>query len=163
VSLRETINKNPLAAAGITGGLIILAIVIVVWMNSGETGPQDYFSVDDGANFVPDSAMNVPPFSIGGKTANKAYVYTCDGGKTKFVGYLERFTPDAKAKIEAVRKNPDTPVTDDPQINGAQVKLPKTGNDDKNWVKKNSPEGRAITSGVKCPGGAGRLEAVSLE
>src|SRR5207237_8725398 len=47
-----------------------------------------------------DDANKVPPFDHKGKEADRARVYKCDG-KT-FVNHLERYTPDAKKKMEAV-------------------------------------------------------------
>ncbi len=67
-----------------------------------------YFTTDDSspdaakAALFTDSADNLPPFQKDGKTAYLACVFTCDGGKTTWVGYLERFTP---GKLDQIRNN----------------------------------------------------------
>ena len=58
-------------------------------------------TVDDGATYFPDDANKIPPFTKDGKEAVRARVFSCDGGKTKYVAYLERITPKAKAAIDA--------------------------------------------------------------
>ena len=157
-------QKNPAAVTGVTVGVIVLALIIIVYQVSGSGSAsvpigQVYFSSDDGATFFLSAESNIPPFPApDGKPAYRAYVFSCDGGKTKFVGYLERFNPAAKARKEEILKNPDAALTatDDPLPDGTFVKAPKTGNEDAKWLKKSSPAGlKLITADVKCPGGAG--------
>ncbi len=72
-----------------------------------------YFTTDDSspdaakAALFADSAKNLPPFQKDGKTAYLACVFTCDGGKTTWVGYLERYTPE---KLQQIQNT--TPSTD---------------------------------------------------
>jgi hypothetical protein len=54
-----------------------------------------FFTTDDGKTFFPLAATNRPPFVHEGKPAYQAHVYSCDGGKTAFVGYLSKFSPIA--------------------------------------------------------------------
>jgi len=163
-------QKNPAAVTGATVGVIVLALIIIVYQVMGGGGGsiqvgQAYFSSDDGATFFLDKATNIPPFQASdGKPAYRAHVYSCDGGKTKFVGYLERLSPAAKARQEEVSKNPDAAqnATDDPISDGTFVKAPKTGNEDAKWVKRSSPAGlKIITTEIKCPGGAGNPTEVT--
>ena len=61
---------------------------------------QVFFTDDDGKTWFPDDAKRVPPFDRNGKPAVRAHVYKC-GGKT-FVNHMERYTPEAKKKVEAI-------------------------------------------------------------
>ena len=158
MSLREKLNENPSIITIATLGIIVIAIGLITWqVIQGRHPPpiKVYFTTDDGASFFEGDDASLPPFPHDGKTAYRAYVFTCDGGKTRFVAYIERFTSEARKRIEALRKNPDSaaPTDDDPQVSGAQVKLPRTRNDESLWIKRDSPEGEALLTNLKCPSG----------
>ena len=106
MGIRETLNKNPSITTGATIGIIVLAIIVIVWQlwpSGGEAIPpaKTFFSIDDGANWFEDDAEKVPPFSHNGKEAVRAHVYVCADG-TKFVGYLERYNAEGKAKLDKI-------------------------------------------------------------
>ena len=48
---------------------------------------------DDGSWFA-DKAERVPPFDHHGQPAVRLHLFSCDGGKTTFVGYLEKLPED---------------------------------------------------------------------
>ena len=81
-------------------------------------------------------------------------MFTCDGGKTKFVGYLRRFTEEAKKNREAIAKNatgqPSPLMIEVEDVGGIEIKKPKTG--DTGWVKESDPASEQIRD-VKCPDG----------
>jgi hypothetical protein len=64
--------------------------------------PKAFFTTDDGKSFFVDRFDRVPPFRKDGKTAVRAQVFSCDDGRTKFVGYLEMYAPLDKAALEDV-------------------------------------------------------------
>ena len=64
---------------------------------------QSWYTDDDGKTWYADDKSLSPPIDHNGKTAVRAYVFSCDGGKHEFVGYLERYTPDARQAIEQAR------------------------------------------------------------
>ena len=66
--------------------------------------------------------VRVPPFELDGKQAVGVMVYSCDEGKTRFVGYLYRYTPEGKARVEEMIKQhrAGPPV-------GLEVKRPGAG------------------------------------
>jgi hypothetical protein len=155
VSLREKLNERPSIVTGATLAIIVIAMGLIIWqVIRGNNLPpgKSYFTTDDGMSFFELTNDNVPPFKHEGKTAVRAYVFSCDGGKTRFVGFLERFTPDAKKTIEAALKHPNEDTIDGQGAiqTGAQVKLPRTGNDDSKWILRDSPEGQALMDSVKC-------------
>ncbi len=112
--------------------LLKIALLIAPWLIFGRglmdqsRGPQiptqAYYSVDDGQTFFADDINLVPPFEKDGKMAVRAHVFTCDGGKTPFVAYLERYTPEAKGKIEAMKEGADPAGMEEVWMTGIEVK-----------------------------------------
>lgn len=167
MSVREMLNKNPAIASGAV--LVVIAVAVFFIFRSTMGGPKPkapteaYFSVDDGASYFASDTKELAPFEHEGKTAVKAYVYKCADGKP-FVGYLERYTPDAKKTLMAARAASDKAAgqggpQSGPPINvqsmamaaqtGIEVKRPK----DKNWVKMMDYGNAMKVKQVTCPDG----------
>ena len=159
MSLREVMNKNPGITTGVNARIIVLALLAIIWSNWGGSGAvgagggvgKSFFSDDDGATWFPDDASKIPPFKHNGKDAYRAYVFQCKGGKP-FVQYLERYTPQAQAKLEANRKkkSPDVGLLEGINYDGLEVKKAKAPAE--KWVKQTSPTFVQITQ-PKCPDG----------
>lgn len=116
---------------------------------------EAFYSTDDGKTWFVDDAEKIPPFDKDGKPAYRVYVYRCADGKP-FISHLERYTPEAKKKLEEiVAKGPDADV--DPGVmemiymNGVEVKDPGTG--DKGWVKQSNFDRAAKITTPACPDG----------
>lgn len=115
-----------------------------------------FFSVDDGKTWFADDLNRLPPFDKDGKQANRAFVFKCADGK-EFVGYLQRFTPEAKRTLQQIqtpdpnRKGPLNPATiRDAYTAGREVKRPG----ETQWVSgAEGPKASKITA-VMCPNGA---------
>jgi hypothetical protein len=159
VGIRETLNKSPALTTGATIGIIVLVLGYIFWHSSGG-GPvttggkvQAFFSDDDGKTYFADDASKVAPFDHNGKQAVRAWVYSCNG--KKFVSHLERYTPEAKVKLEQARAQAkgDLTVLDAIQMTGVEVKKPGEGA----WVKQTDPRAAKITQ----PDCNGTLELVS--
>jgi hypothetical protein len=159
VGIRETLNQNPGITTGATAAIILLALVFIIWQISGGSGPsvatEAFYSTDDGKSWFADQADKIPPFDKDGKPAYRVYVYKCKDGK-EFVSHLERYTPEAKKKLEEFRtKGPEAAA--DPGImeaiymGGVEVKDPETG--DKNWVKQAQFDAAAKITSPVCPDG----------
>ena len=67
-----------------------------------------------------------------------------------FVAILQRYTKDARAKLEKQAAGKGEGMTDDLSISGLEVKKPKTGPD--GWVKYMDPKAAKINQ-VTCPDG----------
>jgi hypothetical protein len=165
VSLREKLNERPSIVTGATLAIIVIAMALIVWQVIRGNNPppgKSYFTTDDGVTFFELTNDHVPPFKHSGKTAVRAYVFSCDGGKTKFVGFLERYTAEAKKTIEAALAHPNDDTIDGQTAiqTGAQVKLPRSGNDDSKWILRDTPEGQALMDSVKCDHDGDLLETV---
>ena len=163
MGIRETLNQNPAITTGGTAVIILVALGFILWQGfgggsgAGSASTQSYFSNDDGKTFFEDAATKTPPFDKDGKPSAQAFVFTCDGGKTKFVGYLKRFTPEAKKKIEESQKNPnqtDPTMWETLELSGAEYRKP--GDPEGKWVNQAGKDGYAQWSrvvSVKCPDG----------
>ena len=156
MGLRETINKNPTQAAAITAGIIVLALVFIIWQACGGTGGRgpgrSYYSIDDGKTWFEDEANKIPPFKHEGKDAVRAHVFTCDGGKTKFVGYLEMYTPQDKKMMEDAMAGKAPPMAYAGYSGQAMVKRPGPGF---TWIAlmPGTTEFYGLTVQITCPEG----------
>jgi hypothetical protein len=111
----------------------------------------NWYTVDDGASWFQDDAERIPPFGHDGKPAVRLHLFSCDGGKTTFVGYLQKLPEEVLKKYRD--KGIDPATVDDDELaaeTGWLVKLP--GKSD--WVssKGGEPAYLAIVN-VKCPDG----------
>ncbi len=163
MGIRETLNEKPQITTAATIGLILVAVGIIIFQmlpsrTAAAVAGAQFFTADDGKTWFAAPGDAIPPIQKDGKEAVRAYLWTPDNGKTKFVAYLERYTPEGKKKLEdladAVKKG--APAAADPmafdQVNGAgrEVKLPNDPG--AKWAKIASPEGKAITQ-IKPPAG----------
>lgn len=110
-----------------------------------------FASIDDGKTYFETPAENLSPFPHQGKAAFEAVVFTCDDGKSSFVGYLRRYSDAVKTSIRASRDNPDT-VGRRGAVNwafseGVEIKRPG----DKTWIKANDISRSRAVMAVRCP------------
>src|SRR6187549_127395 len=102
MGLRESMNNHKRATAGVIAVIVLLAVAGLAWQltasSSGASGMagQLYYTTDDGATTFTAPANLTPPFDHDGKQAVRAIMFSSDGGKTRFVGYLERYSAAAK-------------------------------------------------------------------
>jgi hypothetical protein len=147
--VREWLNKHPGLALGLTAGVAlaaILAIVVQVMASRKkypEGLPSAYYSVDDGQSYFVAGMENVPPFQHDGKEAVRAHVFKCGNGKP-FVGYLERYTPEAHKAVVEKRATPQH------QISGRELKRPGANNA---WVTTKDQKASIAIADVRCPDG----------
>jgi hypothetical protein len=165
--VRETLSNFRRLGLGAAGVFVLLCATFVFLQMRGSSAPSAgnanaYFSVDDGKSWFADDMTNVPPYVKDGKQAIRAFVFRCSDGK-EFVGYLQRFTPDAKHAIEQIQ-NPDPNRKGPPDVGairmaytvGREVKRPG----DTKWISgAQGPESAQIIA-VKCPNGGGAPELV---
>jgi hypothetical protein len=95
-----------------------------------------------------------PPFDHNRKTADRAYVFTSDGGKTTYVAYLERYTPHAIEMLDwgkqMAESGPPAPgVSESIAKSGLEVKKPG----DSTWINIADPRAAAIRK-VRAPDGS---------
>ncbi|MFN4241613.1 MAG: hypothetical protein ACK4PI_00080 [Tepidisphaerales bacterium] len=163
MGIRETLNEKPQLVTGIAIGILALAVILIAVQlfggsrrAEGRVSNKQFFTVDDGQTLFVDDISKIPPFDHQGKQAVRAKVFTCDGGRTRFVGYLERYSPQA---IEAMQRAAAGGDNDTAQMQleaGLEVKRPG----ETRWTPFRDGEGYRIIA-VQCPEGTpGPLEAV---
>ena len=146
--------------------VVVVLVAVAAWSiyRSIPQGPADhmtaYYSTDDGQTWFEAETREVPPIMHDGKPAVRVHLYTCPDGK-KLVGYLERYTDQAKATLDqfaAAKAAAMKPGAAKPNINiaavqsagmgGRQVKKPG----DKEWINANGPGATSIRN-VTCANG----------
>ena len=146
--IREKINQHRRATAGIVIGVVaLLSSVIVMQVLAGRrafptSAPEAFFTVDDGQTFFTASSENVAPFDFKGKQAVRAYVFECAG--KRFVGYVERYTTQARATLINEKKS-----TPELQIHGRELKKPGEAT----WVSSGDFAAIAKVTDIRCPDG----------
>jgi hypothetical protein len=165
MSVRETITRNPAVSTVIA--LVLLSGCLFYILHGSLNSPsasvvKAYFTIDEGKTVFTDTVDHIPPFDHSGEQAYKVWMFSCDGGTTKFPGFLERYTPQAKAKMESALadfnsgKSRVPPV---PSPGDTEVKKPGPGNP---WVSRtNYQEAQKITN-VQCPDGSGGTPEVQV-
>lgn len=104
MSIRERLQTNKVLGVGVGAVLIVIAAVSFAyqfWPQRKPSPGMQYYTDDDGQTWFQDSIENVAPFDHNGKTAVMAVLYSYDNGSKKFCGYLAKYTPDSKKKLEA--------------------------------------------------------------
>ena len=158
MSLREHLREYKTWTAVGAIGLLVLAVVLIRYqMSDGDadtTTPtpsaRAFFTVDEGTTWFVESSKRIPPFDHNGSIAVRAYVFTCDGGKTKFTGYMERYTPKAKQMMEGIIESSGEVSTPPPAVIGG-VELKKPGA--REWVKAVDRTRAAEICSVPCDNG----------
>lgn len=110
---------------------------------------KSWYTSDNGSTWFADDLSKLPPFEKDGKTVSRVYLYSCPGETKPFVGYLERFTPAGKAKLQKILERKGAPVPGSiEEIMTNEVEVAKPGTN--TWVRPTDPEGIAICK-PKCP------------
>ena len=156
MGLRENINTKPGVAVGIATGLIVLAVAFAIWCGAfARGGPRtapgsvSFFTDDDGKTFFLDTASKLPPFDHNGKKAYGCNVFTSDGGKTRFVAWLFRYTDEGKKRFNELKSANSGGIGPSP-LECIEVKRPGTG--DEGWMKCTLPKAMEIQRPPKVAG-----------
>ena len=129
MSVRQWANNHPKATGSVAGACVLVCVAVLLAQAFGGRRainvnvPDDYFTVDDGKTFFAASCSNIPPFNYQGKTAVRANVFDCNG--VKFVGYMDRYTPQAQQVM-----GPGKPTPGWVDTKGRELKKPS----DANWI-----------------------------
>ena len=109
--------------------LFLGAILILFSSFRPPPRPNAYFTIDDGASYFV-APLRAAPFTYQGKDAVQAMLFTSDRGASKFIGYLLKYTDDAKPRAEARFSDPN-PAAGQIPADWTEVKKPGPGS----WVK----------------------------
>jgi hypothetical protein len=153
MGVREAINRNPIVATA-ASLLFVIVVATVIFFQFRDAGgastlvgdPKSWYTDDDGKTWFADKANKVVPFDRNGKKAYRCYVWTCDGGATKFISHLERIKPSVRATLgnkERIEPWEMLPGSD-------EVKAPLTG--ETGWVELSNPAAQRVVT-PRCPDG----------
>src|SRR5687767_159039 len=148
--------------------LILGAAVLMIWRARGPApdaapGSRKFLSVDDGKTWFLDTSSETAPVVRDGNTAYEVVLITCDGGKTKWPGYLLRYTPAGKRLLVQVREQMKAgrPPELMPQLQmETEIKRPGA----RDWVRMSDAAryNSTIAAASKCPhGGAHEAQVVT--
>lgn len=134
------INRQKSVTAVAACAAVLLAAGLMVYRVTGDAqaqgrGERAFYSVDDGATWFVDSADQISGFEHEGRPAYRAYVFRAPGVEP-FVGYLERYTPEARAKLQA-RLDAGAPAAAR-SVERSEQEVKKPG--DAQWHKRSSPQ-----------------------
>jgi hypothetical protein len=102
--VREYLEKHP--QIGTVFGIILLLVggfVVVRHLTSStrtEPTTNFYFTADDGKSKVGMPFGTVPSALVEGKEYVSVFLFSKDGGKSSEIGFLQKYSPEAKKKIE---------------------------------------------------------------
>jgi hypothetical protein len=158
------LKNSKVVATAMVAWILVAGVVIARQLTartSTELPTKAYYTTDDtspagalAALFVDDNGKLVP-FEHDGRPAYRAYVFTCDGGKTTFVSHLERYTPDGLRKMRQLlaKGGRGTPaaaaVEQDVILTGCEIKRPG----DSAWVLNGNDQLAGPILNVRCPDG----------
>ncbi|HEY7119421.1 MAG TPA: hypothetical protein VH475_22710 [Tepidisphaeraceae bacterium] len=149
MGIRETLNTKPGVVTGATIGVIVLVIIVIFLQTRTpkvQVATRAYYTVDDGQSVFEDEMDKAAPFEHGGQMAVRAHMFSCDGGKTRFIGFLEKV-----AEAPKVAPSPDPRSGRRSRVTTSLIKAPKDAG--AKWVAIGTPEAAAVQAGVRCPNG----------
>jgi hypothetical protein len=142
MAIRNQLNQRPGVAAGIGLACVVLAVgaILLERRDAQATNgySRAYFTVDDGATLFTDDINKEPPFDHDGKPAVRAMVFTCDGGKTQFVQYLQKIGSSGKAYAYAGAAN------------AVSLLVKKPGSS--NWISLADPKAASVCTSTNSSG-----------
>jgi hypothetical protein len=161
VGIREAIERNRGATIGVVVLMLVAAAFFVFYNDSSDAESpltRSFYTIDEGKTWFVDTAERIPPFDHEGQTAYRVRLFTTDGGRTQFAGYVERFTPEARRRIEAAQRGgegepkgrPILSIIDELLISGTEVKKPGPNHP---WVRRDDPRAGREVLDVKGPNG----------
>jgi hypothetical protein len=155
MGIRETLSKRPALSTGVGAAIVVGMIVYTIHsLMPSDVYSKAYFTIDDGQTLFTASINQRAPFDHHGQPAYRAWVFSCDGGKTTFVGFLERCTPQAITRLDALQPDYDagkTHIPPTPTAAETEVKKPGPGNP---WVSRANYQQAQKIVNVQCPDGS---------
>jgi hypothetical protein len=165
MSVREAMQRSKALSATAAVVMILIAGGAIVYQ-AFRAGPdrrvgEVFFTTDDGKTWFPGPADRFPPFQHEGRTAVQAVVWAGDGGKTKFVSHLVRYTPEGQKKATALRKGADPSALQELPGNFSWREVKRPGAPESDWISDNDPKARDLMQPVLPPGVQGPPQRVA--
>jgi hypothetical protein len=143
--LRDIFQKHPRIVAGASVCVILIAIASCAWCLVRPTivSHKAWYTDDGGKTWFVDDSRKLPPFDHNGKQAVVCFVYTIDGGKTKYVSYLMRVSPAGQKEIQDALKKQQAGDTT-ARLGELPMEVEPPGAGDAGWVSISSPAAREL-------------------
>lgn len=164
MDLREVFQNSHARLVAIVALTMVVAIGLFVYGIAGGDSvhkglTQAFYSIDDGQTWFVDDAERVSGFEHEGQLAYRVHVYRAGDGEP-FVGYLERFTPEARKRVITALQDRERPGDSmelrQLYMNGQEIKKPG----DPTWHRRGTPEASAVLRIAPPAGSSGPLEPV---
>ena len=146
MAIRETIARHSTASTIVVICVVVACIVVVGMELKGDNGQppaENFFTIDDGQTWFPDSATKLPPFDHNGSKAVRCYIFKGKNGK--FAGLLEKYSDDTLNQL--AHRDPKVPIYDSPPT---MVKKPG----EKEWKSMGGDERAMILMHISGPDGS---------
>jgi hypothetical protein len=157
--IREKLNKHSKLISSVVL-IISITCLSVAWTRM--RGPShhfvpgpNYYTTDDSsqaaalAAMFKDDSTKIPPFDHDGKPAFRAYVFTADGGRTKWIAYLERMSDKGLQMMDDINSgkrgsDPGIIAQAKEGVLSTQMEVKKPG--DPEWIKEvaDSPDAARV-------------------
>ncbi|NJL31702.1 MAG: hypothetical protein HC898_08755 [Phycisphaerales bacterium] len=166
MSLREVFNRNQGLVAVISFLLMATALFVVYKTMNPSAGTQGngLLHRHDGKTWFMDKA-GLMPFERDGQPVYKVMLFT-DGGSEPFVGYLERYSPEAAKQILQHQSEAGSAENDTHKamlisnIKSTELQIKRPGAPESQWIKSSDPAAPATMSVKVRPGNPGPVEPV---
>ena len=109
MALPKWLTRNPWIVAAVSV-LCFGALAYVIYTSLGRTKTpphMNYYTTDFGQTWFVDSVDRLAPFTKDGKEAYRLHIFSINGKRVP--GYVDRFTPGARAILEKAQKDPTAP------------------------------------------------------
>jgi len=143
-------NQKPGLVTGVTVGVVVVALALIFWQQRKPkvqaASNKAYYTIDDGQTTFEDELDKPTPFDYNGGKAVRVHMFSCNGGRTRFVGFLEK-----SADKPATAAPPAGGGTERKRFRSLEVLVKSPKNPTAKWVSQLSPEGGAVMAAVQCP------------
>ena len=119
LSIRDSINANQNIVVVAAVVVIVTALLFIMMQGGGRTSsrPGDVYFFDTVTKEIfKDDIEKLPPIqSPDGNPAVRVHLFSfgdCDNEDERFIGYYEKYTDEAKAKLEELTKSGNGPESD---------------------------------------------------
>lgn len=148
MSLRDQINANQNIVVIVAVVVTVVAVTFIVMRGRGPSyegsGDAWYMDTETGEVFRASATLYPPIKSENDNEAIRVHYYTCtkgDCGEDKrFIAYYDKYTPEAKEKLEAAKEERGEPSE---MMEMELMEAEETGRlfsmDGKQWIPQNDP------------------------
>jgi len=150
MAIRELLNGKPMVAVGLVAVVVVLAGLRLMSGSGGHIVDQRYFYDASSGKLFAGPRLELPPIATasGQGEGYGAVVFSCGDcadEASRFTGWVENYTPEAKRLMGVMSADhPMTPAEDAAVRNGFQIsKVPEDGTSFQ-WVPGNSNAGQDL-------------------